>query len=311
MNKDNNSIKYSHLAFIFIAFLSGIVIALLSLNILEKEIIEFSTLGLIGFALSIIFGSSSIVLAISAIHLGRLSEEAIIKRSDESIEIQNKVSQKTIEVLGRIESSTGVTEKRIEDIIAGRVSHAADNISSKKIHDRKNIEKELRKTFAKKLTPEEKDKMEKTMKEREDAGKRYDKIHESILLALSNESKIKTIKLSEHGSFIKDGIKLFDGVFDVNNSKIGISIFSDETILEDIFILDSNNFLTKVTQEIEKGTVKHFFYLSNKDSSTSEKLKEELKNATKILKSDLQNKIHIETGDNSTLINRILDITKE
>ncbi|MFZ2188428.1 MAG: hypothetical protein WAV73_02615 [Candidatus Moraniibacteriota bacterium] len=310
MDTKNNSIKYSHLFFLFITFILGIVATLLLSNILEKEIIQFSTIGLIGFVLSIILGGASIVLAINAIHLGKSSEAAIIERNDESIKIQNQIFQKTTEALSRIESSTGVTEKRIEDIIAGRAGAIAESLSLKDIRNPRGIEDKLRKSLTEKISPEEREARNNIIKERVAAGKRYEDIHKSLLISLSNEPKIKSIKLCEHGSFGGEGIDLFDGVFMVNNLKIGVSIFSDEPLLENMFVSGFKEFLTRIAQEIANKTVNHFFYLSNKESSTSATLREELKNTTELLRSDLQNRIHIETGTDAELIRIILDKIK-
>ena len=99
----------------------GIVGDELVRNILKKESIIFSTISLITFSIGIILSGASIVLAITAIMLGKISENAMIQRSDESIKLQTDVFVKTIEALQAIKASTGVTQKRIEDIISGRV----------------------------------------------------------------------------------------------------------------------------------------------------------------------------------------------
>lgn len=308
--KSSSSIKYHQLALLLLAFLLGAVATQILKNILNNEVLNFSTIGLIGFVSSIMLGGASIVLAITAIQLGKSSESVLISRNDESIKTQNGIYQKTIETLSRIESSTGVTEKRIEDMIAGRVNYVAESLSSKKITDRKDIEKELKKAFTEKFTHEEREKMEKNVKERSEAKKRYADLHESILLALSNEANINIIKLCDHGSFDKEGFELFDGVFKANDSTIGVSIFSSESIMEDMFIEELGNFFTNVVREIQKGTIKHFFYLSDKESIVCKKSKKESESITKILKEDLQNKIHIEVGNNKQLVEKVLDLTK-
>lgn len=115
------SISIKLLGGFLIAYLLGLATHLLARNFFSGQPLTFSTPELINFVLSVLLSGASIFLAIAAIALGRFSEQAIIDRSDESIRLQNEVFQKTTDALQRIESSTGVTEKRIEDIIAGRV----------------------------------------------------------------------------------------------------------------------------------------------------------------------------------------------
>lgn len=129
----NNSISYKQLLSIVIAFVFGMISVFLMQNFFTKEIISFNTFGLIGFVISIMLGGASVVLAINAIHLGKQSEELMIERSEKSIELQNEVYIRTTEALKKIESSTGVTEKRIEDIISGRVGDLANRLVQEEI----------------------------------------------------------------------------------------------------------------------------------------------------------------------------------
>lgn len=305
MNQIEKKLKLSSLILFLIAFILGCIATLIVKNTLQSEMIQFSTLGLIGFVLSIIFGGASIVLAINAIQLGRSSEDAIIKRNDESIRTQNEVFQKTIEVLSRIESSTGVTEKRIEDIIAGRVGQIADKLSFGNLTDRDKIERELRKSLSKELTPEEREMQEKKKKERDEARKRYDIHHEKTLLTLSNANEFSVLKLGDHGSYGGDGATLFDGLFLVDDNKIGISVFSSEPLLADIFVRGFDQFVTKCAQAISNGIINYFFYVSTEESEVSKKLQAQLKESSNLFKDDLKNSIYILTGNDEELIEKI------
>jgi len=123
------TISYKHVGIIVFSFSLGLIGALLISNSQSASTTSFSTTELIGFVMSVILSGASIVLAISAIALGRSSERAVIDRSDESIRLQNEVFVRTNEALQRIEASTGVTEKRIEDIITGRVGDISQKIA--------------------------------------------------------------------------------------------------------------------------------------------------------------------------------------
>src|SRR5262249_30079304 len=141
-----------------IAYLLGLVTHLLARNFFSGQPLTFSTPELINFVLSVLLSGASIFLAIAAIALGRFSEQAIIDRSDESIRLQNEVFQKTTDALQRIESSTGVTEKRIEDIISGRVgdlSQRAARIATEAPDAKgKNMEELIRKSLYEALREE-------------------------------------------------------------------------------------------------------------------------------------------------------------
>jgi len=111
----------------------GLVCGLLLNNFLDSKQITFGTESLISFVFTIALGAAAIILAVITIVLSRFSEDALIRRSDEGIRIQTDVFAKTTEVLSRIQASTGVTEKRLEDIIAGRTTVIAQEAISKNL----------------------------------------------------------------------------------------------------------------------------------------------------------------------------------
>lgn len=303
-------ISYKQLGVLLMAFVLGIISFLIFNNILDKEQISVSTIELIGFISSLVLSTASVVLAITAINLGKSSEKIMVERNDKSIDQQTEIFTKTIEVLQRIESSTGVTEKRIEDIISGRVGQIADKLSSKNIRDRDKIEAEIKKSLTEKLTPKEEAMRQKAKKEKEAARERYDKYHEDLLLVLSNSNKIKATKLGKHGSYSGEGEELFDGIFEVNGKKVGISVFSKEELIKDSFLNGFSEFVTQVTQEIDKGLVEYFFFLSDEESKTSIKLKNQLEESTKLFKQELKERIYILTGTDSELTENILEKIK-
>lgn len=180
-NENNNDsvISYNQLGLIVVVFILGIIASKLILNGQTGAATTFSTTELIGFVLSVILSAASIVLAIAAITLGKSSEQAVIKRSDESIRLQNEVFIRTTEALQRIEASTGVTEKRIEDIISGRVGAISHEIAELATGKRKGIalnrnelENEIRHSILQGvgvkegLSPEEKEERIKKRKEK-------------------------------------------------------------------------------------------------------------------------------------------------
>ncbi|NKB57934.1 MAG: hypothetical protein GKS00_16545 [Alphaproteobacteria bacterium] len=237
MNEQNNaygdwSISIKQIGIIILAFIFGLTTALLFENTKTDVQTNFTTTELIGFVLSVIVSGASIVLAISAISLGRSSEQSVIKRSDESIRLQNEVFTKTTEALQRIEASTGVTEKRIEDIISGRVgdiSHSIAELASGKrkgaILDPKELEKEISQSIMRgvreNIDPSEK---ERRIQKRKEDESRYEDFHQAVLLGFSNREGVKAQKM-DHGHSLGSGDDLFDGIFTLNEKKVGISAF--------------------------------------------------------------------------------------
>lgn len=116
-----------------LAFIVGLVCGLLLVNVLAGSQTSLSTTSIISLTFTVALGAASIILASITIVLSRSAEEALIRRSDEGIRLQNEAFVRTNEVLSKIEASTGVTEKRLEDVIAGRTSLIAEEAFEKSV----------------------------------------------------------------------------------------------------------------------------------------------------------------------------------
>src|SRR6266851_9041264 len=90
-------VSYRQIIILAFSFLVGVVLSLVYKNAQASETISFSTASLITFLFGIALSAASIVLAVAAITLGKASEQAMIRRSDESIRLQNEVFIKTTE----------------------------------------------------------------------------------------------------------------------------------------------------------------------------------------------------------------------
>ena len=297
-------VSYKQLGLLVLVFVLGVTSALLLGNIQAGTPTTFSTTELIGFMLSIILTGASIILAVAAITLGKSSEQAVIKRSDESIRLQNEVFVRTTEALQRIEASTGVTEKRIEDIISGRVgdlSHRIAELATKGGgglgKSVKELEEEIRESIMQSVKDEGgKPSVEKMREKRQirlEERKReeeYQSNHQKLLNAFANRDDLKEIK-SGHGSINKAGDDLFDGIFSGENVRVGVSTFSNDANSEWFKIYASN-----VAVELLSGNATHvyvvFFDGCNKQSQI------EIMNTVKShLKEEIGMKIHILTVD--------------
>ena len=118
----DGTVTYGQIVWTLIVFSTGAVVTLLIQNALGTEKFTFGTVDLLNFMFGVSLAGASTLLAVVAIGLAKSGEQTMIDRSDKSIQLQNQVFQQTIGALSSIQTSTGTTEKRIEDIIAGRTA---------------------------------------------------------------------------------------------------------------------------------------------------------------------------------------------
>lgn len=302
MNKDKKynrtsdkeaKISYKKLGIIALSLVLGGIFVLLAQNTQTGSEISFTTTSLVVFLLGIILSSTSIVLAIVAIFLGKMSEQVMVERSDQSIRLQNDVFTKTTEALRKIESSTGVTEKRIEDIIAGRTGEVASNLSMDLIQsgatsqrNRKELEDEIKNSLSREIFSDDYKNFEERRRNIEEIEKNYDDYIKDVLDEINAIPNVTSHKMGL-GEFEGKGHDLFTGVFDMNNKTLGICILStspylghknkisslafdmvseisNETINIGIIILDDGNDLYAYLEEFE-----HFKSVVNTKFSSS------------------------------------------
>lgn len=228
-HQKNESIKWNislvHLVLAVVWVLLGAALAEIIRNIAGAENVSFSTPELVGFVLSVVLSAASIVLAIAAIWLGKISELSMIRRSDESIRLQNEVFIRTTEALKRIESSTGVTEKRIEDIISGRagdLSHKIAELTSKGIglsSDRESLEKEIKRIIEGTKSHKSDEEEAKTRSKIMERHERYKQFHQSVLTAFANKPNLVAKKMGD-GKFEGEDLDLFDVVAEFRVKKL-------------------------------------------------------------------------------------------
>ncbi len=250
------SISYQQLGIIAAAFSVGLLVGLFSLSATGSSQTTLTPMALVGFVLSILLGGASIVLAVVAIYLGKSSETALIARGDESVRLQTEIYTKTTDALQRIASSTDVTEKRIEDIINGRVgdiSHdLARTLSTRGRQSPEHLEENIRRSIAQSMRSQEteaaKIKAKEDEKEREEL---YQEAHKKTLIAFANRGEVKISKI-EHGNIKEDGEDLFDGLYEANGRKIALSTFRPDWSSNDI-----KPFVISAAKQIKSGVVGH------------------------------------------------------
>ena len=237
-------IPYWLLATIAICLVVGVVVGLFINVSKDGAATSLTPMELLGFFVSVLIGGASIVLAIVAISLGKMSETALTDRGDEHLRLQTEIYTKTTEALQKIASSTDVTEKRIEDMISGRVSDISHDLARSFPGSRKSpddMEREIRQSIMgsirRKESEEQRREEKKKEKEQEEA---YQTAHKQALLAFANKQHTKVSKL-EHGSPDDEGEGLFDALYIRKNEKIALSTFrpgSSDTVPR-LFIINA------------------------------------------------------------------------
>lgn len=308
--KWNISLAQLTLAVVYV--LLGGALAELIRNISGAETISFSTTELVGFVLSVVLSAASIVLAIAAIWLGKISELSMIRRSDESIKLQNEVYVRTTEALKRIESSTGVTEKRIEDIISGRVgdiSHKIAELTAKGAGlsaDRETIETEIKRIIEgtkSRNDEEETRRRAKILAQQE----RYKQYHQSVLTAFANQPGFVAKKLGD-GSFDGEGDELFDVVGEIAGKTIAASAFS----LKNINIRLSD-YLPRVSKALQESVADYVFIAVDTAQDKALGIQQKAAQVLSVFKGDPEKKVQIlcaEGDEIEAAIQSVIQTTK-
>jgi len=310
--KQSYKISYATLSIILLSFLGGVITTFVVRNATASETITFSTTSLVSFLFGIALSAASTVLAIVAIALGKSSEQVMIERSDRSIRVQNEVFIRTTEVLSRIESSTGVTEKRIEDIISGRAGAISHRIAERLVEDRsisprsrQSIEEEIKQSFLNEFSVPDTEIMEEARRKRAEARDQYHKFQNSVLLTIANTPSIEVLKIGS-GSYGKTGEELVDGLFKVNEVNVAASAFP--TIETPDHIGNFGQYLIDISKEISNGTFSWMFLVFDNDLNDDSDYKKLYDQFKALARSELADKIVMLSGDIDSLGQRIINI---
>lgn len=298
-NKNQSSISYVQLGLLIVAFLTGVIADQIVRNTLGAETIQFSTLSLIGFLFSILIGGASIVLAIAAIQLGKISEQTMVERSDQSIKLQSDIFVKTTDALQRIESSTGITERRIEDIISGRAGDISRNVAELALaerggmKDKKLLEQEIKESILRQIKGEpaiiQDQATTQLLKERRI---RYQQFHSKILSLFANINKSIAIKIGS-GAFNAEGEALFDGIFDIGGTKVGVCALGQDHE-GSVF---SREFLNSIIGSLTNNLVDDVAFVFDATKEEREDLQMKFRKELSFVKDELLNRIIFLIGE--------------
>ncbi len=285
---------------IVIAFVLGLGVAFILQNIIAKEHIIFSTLDIINMFLSFILSGGSIVLAITAIVLSKNSERVITDRSDASIKMQHEIYTQTIQALKRIESSTGVTEKRIEDLMNKQATNIVRNVfpDEKSLSglNREQMIKELERNISKDsstISLEEEFPEVKSTKRL-----KYEAYQDSVLEGIAHTKGMEVIKKG-NGYLGTKGEDLVDGVFKLEEIKFSVStFFGSDTYNFNAYIFD-------IARELHNGTFDQSFFVFDQLSAKQEEFEKIIKESSELISATIPRKIHILSGNADNVVTEI------
>ena len=233
-----------------ITLVLGLVGGLVISTLLSQRQISFSVVSLISFVFTIALGSAAIILATITIVLSRHAEDALIRRSDEGIKLQNEVFVRTSEVLSKIQASTGVTEKRLEDIISGRTapivqeavakSKLAEAGLNKQVIDK--ISKDLAESLKSEITPlvrfgpakaEKKlAEIESKQKKSEEITARWNEFRSQVVSEVLKIGGVELISETEGDAGSEISEEFWDLLIKANGKRFGFDIHTKEQVYE-------------------------------------------------------------------------------
>lgn len=312
------SVSWKQIGIVSLSTSLGFISALLLANTQQNETTNFSTTELIGFTLSVVLSGASIVLAIAAIALGKSSEQAVIRRSDESIRLQNEVFTKTTEALQRIESSTGVTEKRIEDIISGRVGDISHQVAKIAAQDSKfgigpstkDLEESIRNSILSTIRPDRsiggRFEYESKLNDEKKSEEEYQTYHDKLLLSIGNAKNVSIEKLG-HGGPDKEGLEAFDAIFLKENVRFAVSTFRPNKNQNPALI---PAFMSAFLKQLAEGKVNKVFVVFFSMTTESEYMKLAMDQLS-LVKPELANNFKIISGtygESEAILDQILSV---
>lgn len=286
------TISYENLIRYFLLFCAGVIVTFIVQNLIGKETITLSTLDIINIIFSVALSGASIFLAIVAINLAKESEKILIDRNQKSIEFQNNLFIKTSAILTKIESSTGVTEKRLEDLIAGRAGKAAQSLlPNSKVASpmmRKELENRIKTSFL----------------EEPSVGKHGKEYDEFLKSTLNETSKIKGISVikSGTGDFGEKGNDLVDGVFNFKNIKFSVSVFFSKNIFDFESI---EEYIFSLAKELKNKEFDLAFLVFDEELNKENKYYKSMENQLNIIDQTIKKKIVIEYGSPEQIAKKI------
>jgi hypothetical protein len=263
--------------------------------------VALSPLELINFTFSIALAAASTILSITAIIWSRISEEILSRQSAKGTELQNEIHARTLEVLSSLQSSTGINEKRIEDI-----AREIKDVTRAGPRARKEIDEVLRTGFQPSTVNEE------LARKRHQAREEKQKYQDTVLHGVANIDKVQ-IKKIEEGLMDGEGEALVDGIFSLNEKQFSVSVFFNDSDAHLASYVDAESvkgYILKLANEISKGVFDKSFVVFNDKAPEAEDVISWLDSNRSILNDEIAKRLFIVHGNQEHIVSSIADKLK-
>jgi hypothetical protein len=327
--KQLHGVTYWQLGWTGLVFFAGVATTLLFQNWLGREQLTFTTSELISFIFGVALATAAVVLAVAAISLGKASEEAMIRRSDESIRLQNAIFTHTSEALTRIESSTGTTEKRIEDLMTGirdisvRVAKevSQDDVvpspPEPELADR--IERSLLQELARLATQQSVSMSAEPKRESSDASAQgakdpslvgvtlfssYEREMDVLLAKLASEPNLEFLKIGRGKTVGKD-LEKYTSVYQANDKRVAVVILPSTSFI----LLQGNErwsgWLNSIELDLATRAIDEFVIAVLGPRSPVADIDLQLKRWVENQSPEMRKHIHLIEGDTEAILNQM------
>lgn len=228
---------------VIISLIVGFVAGFILNNLLVEKQLTFSTASVISFVFTVALGGCSIILAIVTTILSKQAETSLVRRSEEGIKLQTDIFVRTNEVLSKIQSSTGVTEKRIEDIISGRTAIIAQEVIDKSMpmgaerftaEFQEKIKKDLAESLRTELLPllkippsglpEYLDELDAKQKRKKEISDNWKTFRDAFIAEAKKHSEITIVSEAEGHLSAETPDKFWDALVTIGDKQYGIEI---------------------------------------------------------------------------------------
>jgi len=214
-----------------------------------------------------------------------------MNQTTEGRDLQNALFTRTIEVLARIESSSGINEKRIDDI-----SRAVAELPR---HTAQNREEEIRKIVRTNLLPDSSPSSSRVDNRiAEEEYKNEENFKNKIVLGVANIRDINVEKIGE-GDIEGRGDDLVDGIFSYSGKRFTVSTFYIRNPDQEISFVDDESFksyLVNLGNRISEDAYVKCFLVFNKLQSNDTDFGAAYKQVTQLVDEKIRNGIEILVG---------------
>jgi|GEM_PF-4222498 hypothetical protein len=284
------TVRISQILIFILGFFVAILVALLFQSMLKNASLTLSTVDLLNLVFSSALSVSSIFLAITAIILSKRSEEIIINRATESRDLQSTLFTRTIEVLARIESSSGINEKRIDDL--------SRQLADLPKHAGQNREEEIRKIVRTNLLPESSVTSPRASTQFfEQESKKEEEFKSKVVLGVANIDKVSIERMGE-GDVNGEGDDLVDSIYSIDGKRFTVSTFYIKGDNE-IDYLDNEtlqSYLLSLAKRISDGAYVKAFLVFNKLQAADSDFEKIYKEFIQVTDAKVNSKINIIAG---------------